>query len=41
MATTLVSAGEYLATVYHPDCDYVDGVVLERNVGTREHASWQ
>lgn len=29
---------EYLSTVYRPDCDYVDGEVLERNLGTFDHA---
>jgi hypothetical protein len=34
MATgALVSVDEYLSTSYDPDCDYVDGVVEERNVG--------
>jgi Uma2 family endonuclease len=37
-AATQVSVEEYLATAYHPDCDYVDGEVLERNVGEREHS---
>ena len=42
MATsTLVPAEEYLKTIYHPDCDYVDGVVLERNVGQRDHSDVQ
>lgn len=27
----------YLTSVYRPDCDYVDGEVLERNVGERNH----
>jgi Uma2 family endonuclease len=35
---TQVSVEEYLASSYHPDCDYVDGEVLERNVGEREHS---
>jgi len=40
MATTAaVSVSEYLATSYRPDCDYVDGEVLERNLGEIEH-SW-
>jgi len=30
---TFVSVDEYLRTAYRPDCDYVDGVVLERNLG--------
>ena len=42
MATaTLVSVEEYLSTSYRPDCDYVDGEVLERNWGERDHASVQ
>ena len=42
MATgTLVSVEEYLHTSYRPDCDYVDGVVEERNVGEYEHSSLQ
>jgi len=40
MATTAaVSVDEYLKTLYHPDCDYVDGQVIERNWGERDH-SW-
>jgi len=38
-APTLVSVEEYLRTSYSPDCDYVDGVVEERNLGERDH-SW-
>ena len=42
MATgTLVSVEEYLNTSYDPDCDYVDGEVLERNLGEREHSELQ
>jgi Uma2 family endonuclease len=37
-ARTLISVEEYLATSYRPDCDYVDGEVVERNLGTRDHA---
>ena len=40
-AEALVSVEEYLATTYHPDCDYVDGHVLERNVGKRLHSHTQ
>ncbi|HET8548036.1 MAG TPA: Uma2 family endonuclease [Bryobacteraceae bacterium] len=40
-ATTLVSVEEYLATHYEPDCDYVDGVVEERNVGEKDHSKLQ
>jgi Uma2 family endonuclease len=39
MATrTLITVQEYLTTVYRPDCDYVDGEVLERNWGERDHS---
>jgi len=36
---TLISVEEYLATSYRPDCDYVDGRLVERNVGERDHSS--
>jgi Uma2 family endonuclease len=32
---------EYLHTMYHPDCDFVDGVLEERNVGELEHGTLQ
>jgi len=35
-STTLISVSEYLNTIYHPDCDYVDGEVGERNLGEKE-----
>ncbi|HXB74083.1 MAG TPA: Uma2 family endonuclease [Candidatus Acidoferrales bacterium] len=42
MATgSLVSIQEYLSTTYRPDCDYVDGVVLERNLGEYDHSRLQ
>lgn len=41
MPSTLIPVSEYLATMYHPDCDYVDGEVVERNLGEREHAALQ
>jgi Uma2 family endonuclease len=37
----LVSVEEYLRTSYRPDCDYVDGEVLERNMGERDHSELQ
>jgi Uma2 family endonuclease len=40
-ASTLISIEEYLRTSYHPDCDYVDGQIQERNLGEREHARLQ
>src|ERR1035437_9123393 len=42
MATSsLVSVDQYLTTSYRPDCDYVDGVLLERNVGEFDHGRLQ
>jgi Uma2 family endonuclease len=38
---TRVSLEEYLNTNYEPDCDYVDGVLEERNVGKRKHSRAQ
>ena len=38
MATSLFGpVEEYLRTVYRPDCDYVDGVLEERNLGEVDH----
>jgi Uma2 family endonuclease len=34
----LVSEHEYLTTSYEPDCEYVEGVLLERNVGEQPHS---
>jgi Uma2 family endonuclease len=36
-----VSVEEYLNTTYRPDCDYVDGEVLERNLGEQSHGRLQ
>ncbi|MEP7354583.1 MAG: Uma2 family endonuclease [Acidobacteriota bacterium] len=42
MATaTLISVDEYLKTTYRPDCDYVDGEVLERSLGEQDHSDLQ
>jgi Uma2 family endonuclease len=38
---TLISEEEYLRTVYEPDCEYEDGVVIERNMGEYEHSRLQ
>ncbi len=38
---TLVSVEEYLCTAYEPDREYVDGVLVERNVGKRKHSRLQ
>lgn len=36
-ATTLISVEDYLRTSYRPDCDFVEGEILERNVGKTKH----
>jgi Uma2 family endonuclease len=36
-----VSVEEYLSTSYEPDCEYEDGVVVERNLGGFEHSFLQ
>jgi Uma2 family endonuclease len=38
---TGVSLEEYLHTEYEPDCDYVDGVLEDRNAGKRRHSRTQ
>jgi len=37
----LLTLEEYLHTSYHPDCDFVDGHLEERNVGEYEHSNLQ
>ena len=37
----LISMEEYLHTSYRPDCDFVDGVFEERNVGDMWHSLLQ
>ena len=42
MATTLqVTLTDYMETVYRPDREYIDGEVVERNMGTYEHGRLQ
>jgi len=38
---TMVPVEEYLSTAYQPDCDYVDGEIIERNMGESDHAGLQ
>jgi Uma2 family endonuclease len=40
-AGPLISVDEYLRTSFHPDCDFIDGEILERNVGKLRHAHAQ
>jgi len=39
--TALIPEEAYLRTVYEPDCEYDDGVVVERNVGEPDHSWFQ
>ena len=32
-----ISVAEYLSTSYRPDCDYLEGEVVERNLGEQGH----
>jgi Uma2 family endonuclease len=41
MKDLLVSVEEYLSTSFDPDCEYVDGILVGRNVGERDHSYWQ
>jgi Uma2 family endonuclease len=44
MATTttnLISLEEYLHTIYHPDCDFVDDHIEERTLGEFDHGNMQ
>ena len=38
---TSVPLDEYLNTSYSPDCEYVDGEIVERNLGEAEHSLLQ
>ena len=40
-ATPAVSLEEYLRKEYEPDCDYVDGVLEDRNGGKKRHSRVQ
>ncbi len=40
-AATLLSIEEYLNSSFHPDREYIDGEVIERNVGKRKHSYTQ
>ncbi len=39
--STQIPVEEYLRTSYRPDCEYVDGEVIERNVGEKGHSEIQ
>jgi len=37
----LIPVSEYSSTSYRPDREYLEGVVVERNMGEREHSRVQ
>lgn len=37
-AAVLVRVSEYLDHMYHPDCDYLEGILEERHVGELSHS---
>ena len=37
----IVPVEEYLRTNYDPDCEYVDGQIVERNLGEKPHSRMQ
>jgi Uma2 family endonuclease len=37
----VVALSEYLETSYRPDCEYIDGELLERNLGEIDHSRLQ
>jgi Uma2 family endonuclease len=39
--STLTPVEEYVTTSYRPDREYVDGTLVERNVGERDHSEVQ
>lgn len=41
MSTTLISLDQYLHETWDPDREFVDGEVVERNPGEKDHAAWQ
>jgi len=41
LAAHLIPLDEYLATSYEPDREFVDGVLVERNLGTQLHSRSQ
>lgn len=40
-ASTAISIEQYLGAAYRPDCDYVDGELVQRNVGEYQHGQLQ
>lgn len=41
MSTTFVPLDHYLHETWQPDREFVDGEILERSMGEKDHAAWQ
>ncbi len=41
IAACPISIADYLSTSYRPDCEYIDGEILERKMGKWEHSRVQ
>lgn len=41
MSATIVPLAHYLHETWQPDREYVDGEILERSMGEKDHAAWQ
>jgi Uma2 family endonuclease len=41
VSTTLISLDEYLHGIWEPDREYVNGEILERHMGEKDHGAWQ
>jgi Uma2 family endonuclease len=41
MSATILPLDYYLHETWSPDREYVDGEVVERNLGEKDHAAWQ
>jgi Uma2 family endonuclease len=41
MSTTITLLDYYLHETWGPDREYVNGEILERNMGEKDHAAWQ
>jgi len=41
MSTTAISLDQYLHSIWEPDREYVNGEVIERHMGEKDHGLWQ
>lgn len=41
MSTSISTLDQYLHETWSPDREYVDGEIVERNLGEKSHAAWQ